>query len=125
MLKACAMRAVIMEEIKMDQYIDVLIADRPTREKIIEMAQGGGGGGGSSNIEILHRDEDYFLNVSYNDLLSMLNNGVIPFYVDTWEDGALAAPLINLNYDGENYVATFMDIIFAATTATDPLVISE
>lgn len=28
-----------------DKYMDVLIADRPTREKILEMAEGGGGGG--------------------------------------------------------------------------------
>lgn len=39
----------------MDQYIDVLIADRPTREALLEMAKGGGGGGTGGGYDAVIR----------------------------------------------------------------------
>lgn len=64
-------------------------------------------------------------NFTFNDLLSALNAGSIVYLINTWEDGALASVLIGLNYDGENYHATFGDNMFTAGSSTENMVIAD
>lgn len=62
-----------------DKYIDVLIADKPTREKIIEMAQGGGGA-----LMVSVDDGTGAFDTTWQDIHDALAQGkrVIILYVD-------------------------------------------
>lgn len=79
----------------------------------------------AENKIMIVKDTEGAGNFTYNDLLSALNAGSIIYYINTWEDGAIASILIGLNYDGEFYYATFGDSIFSAELPTENMVIAD
>lgn len=90
-----------------DKYIDVIIADRPTRDKILGAATtgglgytdadgtvhkidsdyiegGGGGGGGTFIINVLYSDQymQGYLDKNFTEIRTALASGIVPLVVD-------------------------------------------
>ena len=95
--------------------------DTITAEKLNKMEDGIANAGGKGLINITETTDDniitYTLSASYNDIVAMLENGIIPYTLGNF-DGATGIVMFSTYDSSDGYVVNFDNISYEAETAT-------